>query len=138
MKEQRLANNIKERRTGNGSFKDRRLSRDFLSRVLAFFNLAAWVMMALILVLAERAKPQFESFFDRFYNLNIRRSWDIEFVHYLLWVTMIGVIVSSAGVALSLFRARRREDSSRFGLVIMGIFSVVCFCIIIFFYIGFS
>lgn len=69
-------------------------------------------MMVLIFVVAERAKPQFESYFDRAYRLNIRNCWDVEFVYSLLWITMIGVLVSTTGLILSIFRARRREDSS--------------------------
>lgn len=129
MKEQRLTNKIKENRKGSRSFKDRRRGRDCLSKVLVVFNFAAWVLLVLILIVTERAKPQFESFFDRYYHLDIRRCWDIEFVHYLLWITMTGIVLSSAGLVLSVFRARRREDLSRFGLVIMGASSLICFCI---------
>ena len=115
------------------NIKDRRGGVDFLARVLAVFNVLAWVVVVLILVVAERAKPQFESFFDRFYNLDVRTSWDLEFVQYLLWITMAGIVAGSLGLILGVVRARRRTDSSRFGLVIMGLLSLAGICGIVFF-----
>ncbi|ACN15065.1 hypothetical protein HRM2_19640 [Desulforapulum autotrophicum HRM2] len=115
------------------NIKDRRGGADLLARALAVFNVLAWAVMVLILVVAERAKPQFESFFDRCYHLDIRTCWDLEFVHYLLWITMAGIVASSLGLILGVVRARRRTDSSRFGLVVMGLLSFAGICSILLF-----
>ena len=112
---------------------DRRVGRDFLARVLAVFNLLSWGVVVLILVVAERAKPQFESFFDRWYHLDVRTGWDFEFVQYLLWITLAGTVVCSIGLVLGVFRARRKDDSTGIGLVIMGLVSLAGICGIVFF-----
>ncbi len=122
MKRSQCSHNIKDRRGG----------RDFLARVLAVFNVLAWAVVVLILVVAERAKPQFESFFDRYYHLDVRTDWDFTFVQYLLWITLAGIVVSSLGLILGVFRARRRTDPSRFGLVVMGLISLAGICGIVF------
>lgn len=104
---------------------DRRGRRDVWTRLLTLFNVLSWVVIVLILIVTERAKPEFESFFDRFYRLDVRTWWDIEFVKYLFWLAFAGSIMSSVGLILSVARARRREDSSRFGLLLMGMLSVL-------------
>ena len=133
MKKQGFTNKIKDHGKDAGSFNGRRRGADFLARVLAVLNLIAWVMVVLILVVAERAKPQFESFFDRSYHLDIRTFWDLKYVHYLLWITVAGVIISCVGLVVGVVRARRRKDPKNFGIMIMGLFSIVGFSIIVFF-----
>lgn len=115
------------------NIKDRRGGADLPTRILAVLNVLAWVVVVLILVVAERAKPQFESFFDRVYRLDVRTSWDLEFVQYLLWITMAGSVVGSIGLILGVVRARRRDDSSRIGLVVMGGLSLAGICGVVFF-----
>ena len=115
------------------NFKDRRGRRDVWTRLLTLFNALSWVVIVLILILTERAKPEFESFFDRFYRLDIRTWWDIEFVRYLFWLAFAGSIMSSVGLMLSVTRGRRRDDASRSGLMLMGLFSVLGLGGIVFF-----
>ena len=109
----------------NNNTTDRRGRRDLWTRLLTLFNLLSWVIIALILIITERAKPEFESFFDRVYRLDIRTWWDIEFVKYLFWLAFAGSIMSSVGLILSVTRGRRQEDTSRLGLLLMGLLSVV-------------
>jgi hypothetical protein len=104
---------------------DRRGRRDVWTRLLTLFNILSWVIISLILIITERAKPEFESFFDRVYRLDIRTWWDIEFVKYLFWLAFVGSIMSSVGLILSVTRGRRQEDTSRLGLLLMGLLSVV-------------
>ena len=114
-------------------FKERRGKKDVWTRLLTLFNVLSWVVIVLILIVTERAKPEFESFFDRFYRLDIRTWWDIEFVRYLFWLAFAGSIMSSIGLLLSVTRARRRDDAGRFGLLLMGLFSVLGLGGIVFF-----
>ncbi len=105
-------------------FHERRSSKDIWAKTMAFFNLLAWVMIAFILIVTERAKPQFESFFDRAYQLKLRTYWDMAFVDYLLYLTIIGLIISTSGLCLSLVRARRESDKIPVALLIMGSVSI--------------
>ncbi len=104
---------------------DRRGKKDVWTRLLAFFNVLSWGIIALILIVTERAKPEFVSFFDKFYELELRTWWDVEFVKYLFWLAFAGSIMSSVGLILSVTRARRQNDTSRLGLLLMGMLSVL-------------
>lgn len=104
---------------------DRRKRTDIWARILGLFNVLSWAVVALILIVTERAKPEFECCFDRWYGLDIRTWWDLKYVNYLLWITMAGTIASSIGLILGALRARRRDDQSRFGIMLMGITSLI-------------
>lgn len=113
---------------------DRRKRKDPWARVLTILNILAWLLILAILMVTGRAKPEFESFFDRFYHLNIRVWWDMELVRYLLYLVVGGTILSAAGLLLSLVRARRSSDNGRIPLLLMGIVSAAgLVCVLIFF-----
>jgi len=116
-----------------GNIIERRACFNLWAKIMAALNLLSWGVILLILIVTERAKPQFESFFDRFYKLKIRTSWDPEFVDYLFWLVIAGTIASSLGLILRGWRARRREDTSCCGLFLMGAISVLGLGGVIFF-----
>lgn len=103
---------------------ERRCGVDIWVKTLRFFNVSAWVLIGAVLIVFERARPQFESFFDRFYKLKLRTNWDIRFVDYLLWLVIAGIIISASGLLLSRIRARRKDDCKSVGLMSMGIISL--------------
>jgi H+/Cl- antiporter ClcA len=58
----------------------------------------------------HRAQPEFETFFDRFYQLDLRTVWDLRFLQYLLYIIFLGLAISIFGMILARFRARRKND----------------------------
>jgi len=108
-----------------GNVMERRACFDIWAKIMAGLNLLSWGVILLVLIITERAKPQFESFFDRCYKLKIRTSWDPEFVDYLLWLVIAGIIASTLGLILRGWRSRRRDDPSCFGLFVMGVLSAL-------------
>ena len=103
---------------------DRRKKKDGLAKILTLFNCLAWIMILLVLITTECAKPQFETFFDRFYGLHLRTYWDIDFLQYLMWVSIFGILMSFLGIMLNFNRARRKRDSSILHISVMGIVSL--------------
>lgn len=104
---------------------DTRKKKDPWSKLLAYFNWLAWIIVLLVLVTTECAKPQFETFFDRFYGLNLRTNWDLDFLKYLIVVSILGIIMSLLGGILNLARARRRNDFGILHISVMGIVSLI-------------
>ncbi len=104
---------------------ERRRRSDIWVKLLHFFNFLSWILIAVIFIVFERAKPQFQSFFDRFYHLKLRTNWDFKFVDYLLWILVAGIIISIFGFLLSFVRSRRKDDRNQAGLIIMGVLSLL-------------
>ncbi|MFO7749373.1 MAG: hypothetical protein R6V54_04705 [Desulfobacteraceae bacterium] len=98
---------------------ERRSRQDVWSVVLLCLNLSAWGVIAGFLVVIEKAKPQYETFFDRFYRLELRTNWDLDVFNYLYYLIAAGLIISTAGFCLSLVRARRKTDGKGITFLIM-------------------
>ncbi len=84
-----------------------------------------------MLLVFHRAQPEFESFFDRFYKLDLRTAWDIKYLHYLIYTIIIGIVISLSGLVLGMYRGRRQSDHKK-ALIITGVLSLIMLVISIF------
>ncbi len=104
---------------------DRRRAMDFWTRLFIFLSFMAWGILVASLVVFHRAQPEFETFFDRFYRLNLRTTWDLQFLKYLAYTVILGLAVSVFSFALSLSRARRRTDHKNHLLILAFLYLVL-------------
>jgi len=103
---------------------DRRKTADFWARLLFYLNILAWILLIIILLIFHRAQPEFETLFDRFYQLKLRTDWDIQYLYYLVNMVIFGIFISIAGLLLGLYRGRREKDHKK-ALIITGIISMI-------------
>jgi hypothetical protein len=103
---------------------NRRKTTDFWARLLFYLNILAWILLVVILLVFHRAQPEFETLFDRFYQLKLRTNWDIQYLYYLIYMVIFGIFISITGLLLGIFRGRRENDHKK-ALIITGIFSII-------------
>jgi len=103
---------------------ERRKAIDFWAGFLFYLNVFTWILFVFILLVFHRAQPEFETLFDRFYHLNLRTSWDLEYLQYLIYVVITGIFISLSGLLLTLFRGRRKNDHKK-GLIAIGFISLI-------------
>lgn len=103
---------------------DRRKKMDFWAGLLFYLNIMSGILLLCILLIFHRARPEFETLFDRFYRLNLRTTWDIQYLHYLIYIISFGIFISLCGLFLLKFRGRREQDPKT-ALIITGIISLV-------------
>ena len=98
---------------------------DILVKSIPWFAMAAWVIFIISLLVVGMAKPSFETFFDRYYDISLPLSWDktLLLINYqILWVLFI---VCGNGVLINSRRQRRKEDRYNKSLIIIGIVSLL-------------
>jgi len=103
---------------------DRRKTTDFWAKLLFYLNILAWILLIVILLIFHRAQPEFETLFDRFYQLKLRTNWDIQYLYYLIDMVIFGIFISIVGLLLGIFRGRRENDHKK-ALIITGIISMI-------------
>ncbi|ABA89724.1 hypothetical protein Pcar_2485 [Syntrophotalea carbinolica DSM 2380] len=97
---------------------DRRRGPDIRVRSLRYLALAGWTALIICFFIFGRAKPQVETFFDRYYDIHLRLYWDTAWLRPLLWLLVAGLVVSLAGLLVNSRRHRRRSDEWRVSLVL--------------------
>ena len=104
---------------------NRRKRPDLLLQLLAWFNAAAVFALAAALCFIAVAKPQMETFFDRYYNLTLRKTWDESLVGYIALTLALSFVTSMIGLILNSRRLKRKGDHIHSTLVISLVVSIV-------------
>ncbi|MBN1956813.1 MAG: hypothetical protein JXQ81_09375 [Desulfuromonadales bacterium] len=104
---------------------NRRKRPDLLLQLLAWLNAAAVVSLAAALVIAAVAKPELETFFDRYYNLQLRQTWNQDLIGYIGLMLGLSCVTSIIGLIVNSKRLRRKGDHVHATLVLSLIISLV-------------
>ena len=106
---------------------ERRKGPDLLVRSLTWANAIAAATLIAAFFLTAMAKPQIETFFDRYYhvNLNHQPGWDLELMKYMLALFIVSGLTGVVGLIINNRRHRRKEDYIRATLIICVAVSLV-------------
>ncbi len=104
---------------------DRRKGPDLLLRALNWFIIIGWLLMFVALILASVAKPQTQTFFDRLVHITPKTTWDVRLVTYILYIMILGLLISVVGLFINLKRNRRKEDELRVSFILIGMMSII-------------
>ncbi len=110
--------------SGLNAIKNRRRKRDIWAKTLIALNIFAWLLFLVILLVFHKVQPEFETFFDRFYQLDIRTFWDLRYSSTLIYCVMSGITINITGLIISRYRGRRENDPMM-SLIITGIISLI-------------
>ncbi|WP_429884745.1 hypothetical protein [Geoalkalibacter halelectricus] len=104
---------------------ERRRRPDIWVRSLEWLAVGSWLVLFLALLLVAKAKPQVETFFERYYNLPLDPYWNLELLGYLQGLMVLGLALSVLGLFINWRRSRRAEDQCCVSLIILGVISLV-------------
>ncbi len=93
----------------------RRKKPDPLLKLLSLANAGAALSLFIAFCLVAVAKPEIETFFDRFYKVNIirRPNWDMDLMHAIAALLVFCCLISLTGIYLNSKRLKRKGDYIR-------------------------
>lgn len=102
----------------------RRKGPDLWSRSLRYLALLGWLLLVSAFFILDYAKPKIETFFERVYDIRLHQQWDMDLARYILWLMVLGLLLSVAGLVINAKRNRRRTDQWRLSLIFLGLISL--------------
>lgn len=97
--------------------KDRRRGPDPLVKGINYMVIVSWLIILIVFMIVAIAKPQTESFLDRYNNVSLRATWDktlIEYAFYMMFPLFLACIV---GLLINSSRMQRRTDRYKKSLI---------------------
>lgn len=104
---------------------DRRQGPDFWTQAIRWMAIVVWALMLAALFILGWAKPQVETFFDRYYNLSLRSTWNMDLAQYIFFCMVAGFLLSAFGLVINRKRHRREGDEYLVSLVLAA---TICGC----------
>lgn len=109
---------------------DRRRGPDLWVKLVNWLGILAWAIMFFIIAITDRAKPPMETFFDRFFKVQVRQTWDFGLLRYALYLMITLCVLCVFGLVVNSRRHRRKNDRYSISLFLMmglGIFSIIMY-----------
>jgi len=113
---------------------DRRKKPDALCKWLEIASIAVWVILFCVLIFFENARPQIETFFDRFFGIEVRETWDDSKLNTAFYLLVFLLLFSAFSIFLNSKRLKRRTDRIRKSFIISLVGSVIGIVIYLFGY----
>jgi hypothetical protein len=126
----------KEKQMTNPQY-ERRKGPDLWIKLLTWAGLLSCICLVAALFIAAIAKPEAATFFDRFYNLRLRQTWNLELMRYLFYMLLVCSFSSIAGLIINSKRKQRKTDHIRVSLIVMlciSIFGLIQYFLLIHYY----
>ncbi|MCK9172711.1 MAG: hypothetical protein AB7T15_03190 [Desulfuromonas sp.] len=105
--------------------RERRQGPDLAQQLLRVLAALSWLLVLAAFFLISLAKPQTETFFERYNNLPVQTQWNAELLVYVFWLLLAAILCGGLGLGFNLLRLRRRDDSVRLSLVLAGLLSLL-------------
>ena len=112
---------------------ERRKGPDLWIKSLRWFAIVGWLFMVSALVIFAKAKPQVETFIERYYSIKLRTIWDMEWMRYIFYLMILGLCISCVGLAINIKRHRRKNDEYRVSMILLGLISLFGIILYLFF-----
>jgi hypothetical protein len=104
---------------------NRRKHYDLLRRLLTWLNALAVICLLAALCLTAIAKPELETFFDRYYEIPLRQTWNSDLISPIGVLLGISLLSSISGLCVNSQRLRRKGDYIHASLVVCLLLSLI-------------
>jgi membrane associated rhomboid family serine protease len=92
---------------------------------LEIASIAAWIILFCVLVFYQDARPQVEIFLDRFFEIEVRETWDNNKLKTAFHLLVFLFLFSTFSIFLNFKRLKRSTDRIRKSFIISLAGSVI-------------
>ncbi len=100
---------------------NKRKGPDIFVKLITVFNVAGWSLIPIALFILEMAK----STAYKPASVQLPLVWDKTYLRYFLYITIIDLFFSLAGLIINKMRHHRKKDQYRISLIVLGIISIL-------------
>ncbi|WP_100641919.1 hypothetical protein [Alteromonas facilis] len=101
--------------------------QDTLYRIAIGLNIIGWVCLVAALIIFHFARPELAAGLHEYFNIEVRDSWNVEYVDWLNLLLQGCLGLSLISVLLNQRRSRRASDTKGFSFLLLVIIVVVSF-----------
>lgn len=106
-------------------FVDRRKGPDFWVKWVRRVGIIVWIIVIAIIFIIDKAKPPLESFLDRMFNIQLRKTWDDSLMFYAFCLLLFLFLLCAFTMVINIYRHRRKTDRFNPTVIFFGITSMI-------------
>lgn len=104
---------------------EKRTGPDLLVKWVKIARFIVWIILGVLIVLTDTAKPQETTFFDHIFDVRVRNFWDQNLLSISFIVAILLFIFSFISILINIMRLKRRTDHLSISLILTLIISSI-------------
>ncbi|MCX8128795.1 MAG: hypothetical protein N3I35_01695 [Clostridia bacterium] len=106
-------------------FVERRKGPDMLTKWVKWTGIIGWFIIISVVFIISEAKPRVENFFDRLFNVKLRKTWDEDLLRYSFILMILLFLLCTIAMIFNILRHRRKTDRFNKSIILLGLASLL-------------
>ena len=106
-------------------YKDRRKGPDFCVKWIKWAGYFLWIIAVTVILMADKARPPIETFFDRLFKIHLRKTWNTELMKYAFYLLILLFLTCIFTIIINSRRHRRKTDRYNPSVIVLSILSLI-------------
>ena len=103
---------------------NRRKGNDSWIIISRIFSIGSWLLFIIALIISSFAAPETQFGYLRYKGIEVRTTWLTPFAGYLYIMLWLSALSSYFCLLLNKIRARRKEDSKHYNLLLLMLITI--------------
>lgn len=102
------------------------------TKIVIYMNILIWIISLVSAFLVDRARPPFETYFNRLKDLPVRKTWNTDLMSYAYYVFILMLIFSILSLILNIVAYKKekfRLSITPFFLGLCSIYGIIMYLI---------
>lgn len=101
------------------TFVERRKGPDIVVKAVWWVVGISWLLIITALIFTDQAKPERTTFFDRLFEVSVRKHWDRDLLQNAFYVLLVNLAVCIIGFIMNMMRQKRKTDKISKSIIVL-------------------
>ena len=113
------------RSQGSSDFNERRKKADWVVKMATIMSVVSWAVALAVWVVLDRAQPEKEDMFTRYFNIAIRENWNASLLPVAFTLLVASLCICIIAFVFNMLRMRRKTDKYRKSIIVIGVITII-------------
>lgn len=120
-----MKKNEKKRIQDVSDFRERRKKTDWVTYMATILSLISWITAFCVLVVLDKAQPESEHMFTRYFGISVRNYWETSLLPLAFALLLASLCTCVIAFIFNMLRKRRKTDKYKKSIIVIGIITII-------------
>ena len=106
-------------------FVERRKKVDWVVRMATILSVLSWIVATVVLFVLDRAQPDKEHMFTRFFSIAVRDYWESPLLIVAFILLIVSLCICIFAFVFNMLRMKRKTDKYKKSIIIIGVITIL-------------
>ena len=110
---------------GAREYRERRRKADWVTKMATIMSLVSWVIAFTVWMVLDRASPEKESMFSRYFDISVRDYWNSSLLPIAFALLILSLCICVSAFVFNMLRMKRKTDKYKKSIIIIGCITII-------------